>query len=211
MDPATVREYPQLCGEVLSVAELQPGGFDRCRPDPDAEQHEATDRVSDERPTTPPRTPSRWFATEQLGSTGRTRSATQRASLSKGNRPKKAHAAHRSAREPTRGGGKPAASSRSPSARDIPTRQRRPFSRTEVDRRADFARWKRHRRVNSQRVSQAWAIDPCGALVALGCGVPQSLGLTWVALDRSDRPGLLRAGRRSTGILRRNSPRERHS
>ena len=132
-----------------------------------------------ERPTTPPRTLSRWFRTEQLGSRVRTRSAAQPSLLAKRYRPKKARRPHRSARQPARGRGNGSGVFSITISKGNPTRQRRPFSRTEVDRRADSHDGSEIAGKTGGS-SQAWAFDSCGASSTLGCGVPQSLGLTWV-------------------------------
>ena len=110
--------------------------------------------------------------------TGRTRSATRRACSRKRNRPNKAHALTDLQGNPLDEGEATPASSRSRSARDIRTRRRRPFSRTEVDR--DGRLREIGRTSSARRPRQAAAIGT-RAVVALGCGVPRSLGLTWMS------------------------------
>ncbi len=141
----------------------------------------------------PPRTRSRWSQPSSSDQTGRTRSATHRACSRRRTdrtRPTPSPTSQGNALEEER---RPLASSRSPSARAILTRQRPPFSRTEADPRGEFRHLKRHH-VKRTRGTLSRAFDRCPAVVALGCGMPHSLGLSWVCPRSTHRRSLPPAG-----------------
>ena len=188
--------------------QFQPGGPDRRRPGSNAEQLENTDRsqtsdlqrchqhshAGSER--------AAWFKGvvhhQQPVEPAREAEQTQ-----EGHRP------HRSARQSARAGGSAAASSRSPSAREIPTRGDarsvgRKLIRDRSSRRSSAAEpaWPRRARRGDR---------PLRSAVDLGCGMPAiaRVNLGEQSMYRPTEPP--RSAGVGSAILQRDSPRETNS